>query len=73
MSRAVASTKETEPVKVFYCSFCGYGYGNEALSKECEEYCTANNSCSLRITAKAIRVPKEPVNSEITEDLTVGD
>ena len=57
MSRAVTSTNETEQEKVYYCSVCGYGYAAEALAKECEEYCTTNNSCSLQITAKAIRKP----------------
>jgi hypothetical protein len=57
MIRAVTSTNETEPEKVYYCSVCGYGYANEALAKECEEYCTTHNSCSLQITAKAIRKP----------------
>jgi hypothetical protein len=57
MSSALASTNEKEPEKVYYCSVCGYGYATEKLAKECEEYCTTNNSCSLQITARAIRKP----------------
>ncbi len=40
MTRAVTSTKAAEREKVYYCNVCGYGYANEALAKECEEYCT---------------------------------
>jgi hypothetical protein len=58
MSRAATSTNETESENVYYCSVCGYGYATEALAKECEEYCTTNNSCSIKITAKATRIPK---------------
>ncbi len=57
MASAAASTKEEERQKVYYCSVCGYGYANEALANECEEYCTTHNSCSLQIIAKAIRKP----------------
>jgi hypothetical protein len=57
MTGAAAIVKETEPERVHYCSVCGYGYANEAVAKECEEYCTSHNSCSLQITAKAIRKP----------------
>jgi hypothetical protein len=73
MSRAATSTKEAQPEKVYYCSVCGYGYANEALAKECEAYCTTNNSCSLKITANAIRTPKESENSELTRSMTQGD
>ena len=57
MNNTVSRTRETEPEKVYYCSVCGYGYANKSLAKECEEYCTNHNSCSLQITARAIRKP----------------
>lgn len=57
MSNTVSNTEEVEPEKVYYCRVCGYGYTNEALSRECEEYCSTHNSCSLQITFKAIRKP----------------
>ena len=57
MTMVATSIKETEPEKIYYCSVCGYGYASEALAKECEEYCTIHYSCSLQITAKAIRKP----------------
>lgn len=58
MSRAATSANEAEPEVVYYCSVCGYGYATEALAKECEDYCTSHSSCSLQITAKAIRKPE---------------
>jgi hypothetical protein len=58
MTRAALSVKEAEPEKIYYCNVCGYGYANEAVAKECEEYCKTHNSCSLQITAKAIRKPE---------------
>ena len=57
MTGAAMSVKETELEKIYYCSVCGYGYANDGLARECEEYCTTHNSCSLQITAKAIRKP----------------
>ena len=57
MNDSVSRTREAELEKVYYCSVCGYGYASESLAKECEEYCTTHNSCSLQITARAIRKP----------------
>ncbi len=57
MTGASAIVKEAEPEKIYYCSVCGYGYANETVAKECEEYCTSHNSCSIQITAKAVRKP----------------
>ncbi len=57
MNKTALRTEEAKSEKVYYCSVCGYGYANEALAKQCEEYCISHNSCSLEITAKAIRKP----------------
>ena len=57
MNNILSRAREEEHENVYYCSVCGYGYAREALAKECETYCTTHNSCSLQITAKAIRKP----------------
>jgi hypothetical protein len=57
MTETAVKTEEAESKKVYYCSVCGYGYASQSLASECEEYCTKHNSCSLQITAKAIRKP----------------
>jgi len=54
--------KTVEHVKskdgVYYCPVCGYGYADRETAEDCREYCTANASCSLEITQKAIRKPE---------------
>ena len=44
--------------QVYYCPVCGYGYADAKTAQECEAYCTTHNSCSLEITAKAIKTPE---------------
>ena len=45
---------------VFLCDVCGFGYKEREIADECEDYCTAYNSCSIEITAKAVYVPEKP-------------
>jgi hypothetical protein len=40
------------------CEECGLGYETSELAQECEEYCSANSSCSLEITRHAVYVPE---------------
>lgn len=42
---------------IFTCGVCGLGYGEEETAKDCEEYCSKHDSCSLEITRKAIYRP----------------
>ncbi len=42
---------------IYQCEVCGFGYADQVTAKECEDFCTANGSCSLKITRKAVYKP----------------
>ncbi len=43
---------------VFVCEECGFGYANRGTAQSCEAYCSAHQTCSLEITAKAAYRPE---------------
>ncbi len=49
-----------EEGRVFLCDVCGFGYNERETSEECEDYCRTYNSCSIKITEKAVYFPEEP-------------
>ncbi len=49
----------TKSAQVYYCQVCGYGYADQKTADECQAYCSTHASCSLIITAKAIRKPAD--------------
>ncbi len=52
------SAHEGKPV--FLCDICGFGYEVRETAEECEDYCRTYNSCSIKITEKAVYIPEEP-------------
>jgi len=49
-----------EGKSVFLCDICGLGYKDRGTAEECEDYCRTHNSCSIKITEKAVYFPEEP-------------
>jgi len=49
---------------VFICDICGLGYEEPNTAKGCEDYCKTYNSCSIKITSKAIYFPENPIIKE---------
>lgn len=43
---------------VLLCEECGFGYADRGTAEACEAYCTAHQSCSMVITAKAVYRPE---------------
>ena len=39
---------------IHYCEICGFGYANSKTAKACEKFCKTHNSCSIKITKKAV-------------------
>ena len=50
-------TLEGHP-EIFLCEQCGLGYASENTARACEEFCRANNACSIRITRAAVYRPR---------------
>ena len=50
-------TLEGRP-NIHLCEECGLGYANEETARECEEFCTTHNACSLQITRAAVYRPR---------------
>jgi hypothetical protein len=40
---------------IYTCGACGFGYEKKEDARQCENFCTAHNACSLEITKKAIK------------------
>jgi hypothetical protein len=53
----MVKAEEIAGKEVCLCEVCGFGYADHSTAEACEEYCTANNSCSLEITRKAVYKP----------------
>jgi rubrerythrin len=47
-----------EEKNIFICEVCGFGYIDEETASDCENFCSANNMCSIEITKKAIYYPE---------------
>lgn len=39
---------------LYQCPACGLHYTDAVIAKQCEEFCTAYNSCSLEITLHSV-------------------
>lgn len=44
---------------VFQCSTCKLHYTDQDLARQCEEFCTRNNACSVEITKHSIEVRQQ--------------
>ncbi len=52
----MVSEKFVKGKKYYSCDICKYAYKFEEVAKDCEEWCSKNNSCNLDITKHAVKL-----------------
>ncbi|MFX0170082.1 MAG: hypothetical protein ACFE89_13125 [Candidatus Hodarchaeota archaeon] len=42
---------------LYVCEVCGLGYLDQKTAQDCEDWCRATGTCSVKITRKAVYFP----------------
>lgn len=54
------SVELVEKIESYRCPECGLHYTDEAVAKQCEQFCRDHKACSLDITQQSVEASKNP-------------
>ena len=58
----MAKGKDVSKKKFFQCEKCGHGYLDKETAIKCYLFCEKNETCSTKITKKAVHFPSLPTH-----------